>query len=78
MIFHTFMSREFYWRKEAIPTVTSTMTISRAWMEPTLRRRSRKVMGVKAERHIHTAVERRQRKYHTMGTLHPNRREDVS
>lgn len=54
------------------------MTISRAWMEPTLPRRSRKVMGVEAERHIHTAVERRQRKYHTMGILHPSRREDVS
>lgn len=54
------------------------MTISRAWREPTLGRHSRKIMGVEAERHIHTTVERRQRKYHTTGILHPSRREDVS
>lgn len=72
------MSREFSWREEALPTVTWTMTVSGAWMEPTLVRHSRKVMGVGAERDSHT-LERRQRKYHTMGNLHPGRRrEDVS
>lgn len=47
------------------------MTISRARMGPTLGRHSRKVTGVGAEKHVHAVIERRQRKCHSMGILHP-------